>query len=76
MTLVFMIALANRLPDSTRKPASATNGWSKQRMTLASAITASRQLSPMLRPLAVTASSWTNPAPINCATTAGTPPAW
>jgi hypothetical protein len=29
-----MIALSNRLPRSTRKPASASSGWSKGRITL------------------------------------------
>ena len=47
ITLVFMIALSNRLPRSTMKPASCFSGWSNGRMTCSSSIAAPRQLSPM-----------------------------
>ena len=67
MTLVFMIAASNRLPLSTMKPASATSGLSNERITLGSSIVASRQLSPMVRPLAVIAPSRISPCFINSA---------
>ena len=44
-------------------------------MTRESSMRAVRQFSPIVRPFAVMASSWINPAPISSATTAGTPPA-
>jgi hypothetical protein len=57
------------------KPASVTSGWSNGRMTFSSSIATPRQLSPIDRPLTVSAPSWIRPWPINWLTTAGTPPA-
>src|ERR1700753_3745904 len=56
-----MIAAVNRLPDSTRKPASSRSGWSNGRITFSSSIVASRQLSPIERPVAVIAASAVRP---------------
>ena len=70
-----MIAASNRLPRSTRKPASSISGRSNGRITASSSMVAPRQFSPMVRPFTVSASSRIRPLRISCATTAGTPPA-
>ena len=70
-----MMALSNRLPRSTRKPASFFSGLSKGRMTLSSWMVVVRQFSPMVLPLTVGAFSLISPCFISSLTTAGTPPA-
>jgi hypothetical protein len=71
-----MIALSNRLPRSTRKPASAFIGLVNGRITLSSWMVVERQFSPMVLPLTVGAFSRIRPCFISSLTTAGTPPAW
>jgi hypothetical protein len=72
---VFMTPLSNRFPVMTWKPAASTRGSPMSRMTSRSVTVVSRQLSPIVRPLTVSASSWMRPCFMSSLTTAGTPPA-
>ena len=76
MTLVFMIAESNRLPERFRNPASGSIGASNARMTSRSSVNRPSQFSRMVRPLTVGASGCGSaPAARSSATTAGMPPA-
>ena len=75
MTEVFINALSNRFPDSTRNPAFSRIGSLTGRITSRSSLSMPARFSPIVRPVAVIAPMCNIPAFASSPITAGTPPA-